>query len=293
MPTTPDLIASYFTLAGDIFPFGPTEISPFSFESRVEAAAKAGWRGVGLVLDDIKATAARIGLREMRRILDANGMRWIELEFLADWFRDDDRRPASDRFRREILDMAEALGARDVKIAPGLGRDIAHPTPAELVPDIDRMTAAFATICREAAERGTSIVMEIMPFGDVSTIANARRIVEAADQPNGGLLLDIWHLARGGQDVAEIRDIPARFIGAAELDDAPARQVGATLWDDTIHHRLLPGEGDLDQQAFIEAIRSTGFDKAWSVEILSATFRKRPLRELAETAFRASVAQFT
>ena len=32
-----ELIAAYFTLAGDVYPFGPTQISPFPFRERVEA----------------------------------------------------------------------------------------------------------------------------------------------------------------------------------------------------------------------------------------------------------------
>ncbi len=42
-----ELIAAYFTLAGDAYPFGPTQISPFPFRDRVEAAARAGWKGMG------------------------------------------------------------------------------------------------------------------------------------------------------------------------------------------------------------------------------------------------------
>ena len=42
-----ELLASYFTLAGDVYPFGPTEISPYSLQERAEAAATAGWKGLG------------------------------------------------------------------------------------------------------------------------------------------------------------------------------------------------------------------------------------------------------
>lgn len=292
MANHPDLYAAYFTLAGDVYPFGPSEVSPFPFKDRVEAAARAGWKGLGLIHGDIQATAAKIGMKEMRNILDQNGMKHVELEFLPDWFRTDDRRAASDKFRREILEMAEALGARDVKVAPGLGRDIAHPTAEELIPPIGQMTEAFAQLCKDAAEHGTAIVMEIMPFGNVRTIENARKIVEGANQPNGGMLLDIWHLARGNENFDLIRDIPGQFIGSIELDDAPLIMESETLWEDTIYKRRLPGEGDLDVKSFIAAVQSTGFDKAWGVEILSDTLRKLPLDEMAQKAFDATAAQF-
>jgi len=292
MSKTPDLLASYFTLAGDVYPFGPTEISPFPFRQRVEAAARAGWKGIGLIHADIQHTAANTSLREMRTILDDNGITWVELEFLADWFRDDERRAPSDQFRHEILEMAAALKARNVKVAPGLGRNIAAPTAGELRPDIERMAEAFIGVCQDAAGYGVNIAMEIMPFSNVSTIEVGRQIVETANQPNGGLLLDIWHLARGQQEIGLIGKIPAKFIHSIELDDAPGDITAATLWDETIHERRLPGEGDLPVRAFIDAVRASGFDSVWGVEILSREFRKLPLDEMARRAFETTAAQF-
>lgn len=46
----PELLAAYWTLAGDRRPFDPQGvISPFPFAERVEAAAAAGWKGIGLL----------------------------------------------------------------------------------------------------------------------------------------------------------------------------------------------------------------------------------------------------
>ncbi len=285
-----DLIAAYFTLAGDVYPFGPTEVSPFSFEDRVEAAAAAGWKGIGLVLADLQATAARIGLDEMRRVLDANGIEHVELEFVVDWFRDGERRRRSDACRREILAVAERLRARDVKVAPGLGADIAHPAPEDLVADVPRMTDEFALFCQDAARHGTALALEIMPFSNVRTIEVGRAIVEGAGQANGGLLLDAWHVARGGIPHDEVARLPGCLIGSVELDDADARVEG-TLWEDTIHRRRLPGDGALDCRSFVRAVRATGFAGAWSVEVISAELRKRPLGEVARAAFAATMAQ--
>jgi sugar phosphate isomerase/epimerase len=286
-----ELIAAYFTLAGDVYPFGPTQISPFPFRDRVEAAARAGWKGFGMIPDDVEATAAKIGLAEMKRILADNGIKHFELEFLVDWYLDGERRKRSDEYRRNILKIAETFGARNVKVAPGLPEDVHHPRPEELVPDIPRMQEAFVGLCRDAADHGTAIVLEIMPFSNVRTIEAGRAIVEGADQPNGFLLIDIWHMARGGIDYGQIGKIPQRFIGSIELDDADKQVVGS-LWDDTVHRRRLPGEGALDARAFVRAVQSTGYRGPWGVEILSATFRKLPLAEMAKKSFAATMQQF-
>jgi sugar phosphate isomerase/epimerase len=293
MPQTADiaLLAAHFTLGGDIHPFGPTDISPFPFRDRVEAAARAGFTGFGLIHGDAMATAAKIGLPEMRRIVEANGIQFLEMEFLLNWYHDGEPRRASDIARGDMMKMASALGIRDIKIAPGFASDLSHPTDAEMTPDIPLMTQAFIGICREAAEHGTSIVLEIMPFSNVRTIETARAIVEAADQPNGGLLVDIWHLARGGIPYADIALIPPRFLGAIELNDADAQVVGE-LWQDTIFRRKLPGEGALNPPSFIKAVQAAGYQGPWGVEILSETLRKLPLDQIAKRAFDTTMAQF-
>src|SRR5260221_2690986 len=90
---------------------GPNEISPFPFVKRVEVAARAGYRGLGLLHADLMAVANRLGLSGMRRILEANGMQHIELEFLSDWYAQGVAPAASDPGCRELLAGAAALSA--------------------------------------------------------------------------------------------------------------------------------------------------------------------------------------
>lgn len=251
-----ELLAAYFTISGDIYPLGPTEISPFPFRDRVEAAARAGYRGIGLHHADTMHTADKIGLPEMRRILDGNGIKYVELEFLLDWFDEGERRQESDKMRREIFSVAAALGLRTVKAGPGF-----HEPEA----NVPKMRDAFARLCREAAEHGTGMMLEIMPWSNVRTVETALGIVEGAGQPNGGILVDIWHFARGGIDYKEIAKIPLQYIRGVELDDADEQVVGS-LWEDTIHHRRLCGEGDLDPPAFIKAVQAAGYRGYYGVE---------------------------
>jgi sugar phosphate isomerase/epimerase len=277
-----ELLASYFTISGDIYPLGPTEISPFPFRDRVEAVARAGYRGIGLHHADTMHTADKISLPEMRRILDGNGIKYVELEFLLNWFEEGERRQESDKMRREIFSVAAQLGLRTVKVGPGF-----HEPEA----DIPKMRDAFAQLCREAAEYGTGLMLEIMPWSNVRTVETALGIVQGAEQPNGGILVDIWHFARGGIDYNDVSKIPVQYIRGAELDDAD-QQVAGSLWEDTIHHRRLCGEGDLDPPAFIKAVQAAGYRGYYGVEILSENHRKLPLDEMARRSFNTTMEQF-
>jgi sugar phosphate isomerase/epimerase len=277
-----ELIASYYTLSGDVYPFGPTEISPFQFQHRVEAAAEVGYKGMGITHADVMATADQIGFQEMKRILDANGIRHIELEFIIDWAAVDSRKRNSDRVRKELLYAAQALGARAIKVGSNVGHE-----PA----DVPGLIRGFRSLCQDAAQYGTSIVLEFMPFSSVNTVDLALMIVQEADQPNGALLPDIWHMVRSGLDFSEITKIPGYRIGSVEINDADKYPIEPLL-SDTFHRRRLCGEGMFDIPAFIQAIQTQGYRGPWGVEILSETHRKLPLQEMAKRSFETAMAQF-
>ena len=282
--THPELLAAYFTISGDVYPFQDNEVSPFRFEHRVEAAARAGYTGIGLVHQDLMATKDRLGYAEMNRIMADHGIKHIEFEFLADWYKTGEAQRASDKMRQELFEAADALNARAVKVAPGLGED-------EQEADVPRMVDCFGELAVEAARYNTALTLEIMPFSNVRSVGRARQIVEGAAQRNGGLLIDIWHLARAGIEYYEIGEIDPVYIGGVKLDDADRYPI-EPLWMDTIHRRRLPGDGVLDVPAFIKAVQSTGFDGPWGVEILSESHRKLPLEDMAQRSFETSAAQF-
>lgn len=282
----PELLAAYWTLAGDVYPGAPTEVSPYSLQARAEAAAKAGYTGMGLVHADLVANTTSMGLAGIKRVLDDHGIRHVEVEFLSDWFvpSSDLRRKASDQARRELLEAAAALGARNLKISPELF--------ATQAPDIALLRDEFARLCEEGRQAGTTVVMEMMPFTNVRTIDTAMEIIARADQPNGGLLLDIWHLVRGGMDYSEIAKIPARFLKAIELDDADEKIVG-TLFEDTRFSRRLCGEGTFDVPAFLKEVVAAGFNAPYyGVEIISETYRKQPLDVMARSSYESTIRQF-
>jgi hypothetical protein len=56
--------------------------------------------------------------------------------------------------------------------------------------------------------------------------------------------------------------------------------------------RLRP-PSPLDVPAFVDAALSAGYKGPWGVEILSETFRRLPLVEMATRAFEATMRQFS
>ncbi|QIB65621.1 sugar phosphate isomerase/epimerase family protein [Kineobactrum salinum] len=240
------LLASFWTLAGDVSPLDGSAISVNSLESRAAAAHKAGFVGLGLSIDDAKYNIEKYGKRTVRSLLRNYGIQHIELEPLFDWFVDGEQRAASDKVRETTWQLAEDLGAFQLKI----GGDFSGADWP-----VERVTDEFATLCGQASDVGLSVVIELIVESSISDLPTAVKIIQGAGCDNGGLLLDIWQVARAGVSYKDIRNLPEGVIKHIEFCDALKQQQGSWL-EDTVCHRLPPGAGELDIGAFLTRFRA-------------------------------------
>jgi sugar phosphate isomerase/epimerase len=125
MPRKIELLAGYWTIAGDCYAMGPSEVSPFPLRERVEAASAAGYRGLGLVHQDLVFNAKAMGYPAMKRLFDDHGIAHIEVEFLGDWFEAGAKRKASDHIRKDLLEAAMRLAHGTSNVPARCGPSIA------------------------------------------------------------------------------------------------------------------------------------------------------------------------
>ncbi|HXZ19496.1 MAG TPA: sugar phosphate isomerase/epimerase family protein [Candidatus Acidoferrales bacterium] len=281
MPRDVELLASYWTIAGGAQPHTERDWSPLDFKDRVAAAARAGFRGIGIWHTDLAHTLETRGLPEMKRILDDHGIRHVELEFLTDWFLEGERKRQSDATRQLLMTAAEALGARHIKVGDFFKEKCPMP----------RLVEGFAGLCREAAEHGTRILFELMPFANIDTLEGAIELVRGAGAANGGIILDTWHVVKLGIPYEAVARMPGEFLLGVELNDGTF-QAPWSLHEDTINHRRLCGEGEFDVKGFIAAVEQAGYRGPYGIEVLNAEMRAWPLEKLATRAYETTMAQF-
>ena len=162
MTLPPDLLATCWTSAGDVVPARNGGVSPHSVEERIQAAARAGYRGFGIAAPDLEVVRATIGYPAMARLLGDEGIRYVEVEYLEDWWTQGDRRRASDEVRAVLLEAAAELGADHVKV--GLGhREEDH--------DEGRFAEEFDRLANDAGTHGTRIALEPPADSMMGTIA--------------------------------------------------------------------------------------------------------------------------
>ena len=279
----PDLLAAYWTFAGNVYPGAPTEISPFTLQQRVEAASKAGWKGIGLVLSDLQATLEQNSLATIRQLFKDNDIKYFELEILLDWYLTGEDRKVSDYERSKMIELGAELGMCNLKIGA---------KPFENSPNsLENMAEEFSKLCKEVAQVNANVALEIMPFSRLATLEDGLKVVDTGDS-NGGLCLDIWHLARGNIDFEKISMVPAHLIKSVELNDA-AEEIQGDLFNDSTHHRKLCGQGSYDIPLFLNEIKKAGFNQPYyGVELISQEQRILTLDQMAKNAYETTISAF-
>ncbi|GAA5199156.1 sugar phosphate isomerase/epimerase [Arthrobacter gyeryongensis] len=272
--STPELVASCWTSAGNIAPLSNPETSPVPLGERLEAIASTGWAGFGLAHDDLVAARDTIGFPGLRKLVEQAGFRHVEVELLSNWW--DESRSQEWKPQLELLlEAAETLGARFIKVGTAFG---------EPLDDLGFLVEPLRRLTKEASQRGTRIALEPMPFSMVGSMPAAAELMRTVDMAECGLVVDYWHVFRAGTSLDELsRSLTPEQIFGVELNDADA-EIKGTLFEDTRDNRRLCGEGDQDVTGFIRTLQAIGFNGPWGVEILSEEHRARPVREALESA---------
>ena len=248
-----------------------------TLEEKLEAAAVARFDAVEIFENDLLYFDGTP--RDVRRLAADLG---LEIP-LYQPFRDFEGVP-DDQLRRNLeraerkFDVMQELGAPLVLVCSN-----ALPTAID---DDARAADQLAMLADRAARRGLRIGYEALAWGTcVSRYQHSWRLVERADHPHLGLILDSFHILARGDDPAAIRDIPGERIFFVQIADAPRMSLDPLSW--SRHYRCLPGQGDLDVAGMTAAVVEAGYTGPLSLEIFNDEFRASPTRATAQDGMRS------
>jgi 2-keto-myo-inositol isomerase len=184
----------------------------------------------------------------------------------------------------ETCENAVALNCPQVMCAPGQNVG----TPQEAMENLKR----GADIC---GKYGLTLAIEFnSQHAVINSIAALREILDGADRPNVGMLLDAYHLQRSGAGGRGFEGVaPDEFI-AFQFSDVPEAPVPEGVKRPT--DRLPPGQGIVQWDAVLSLLAEKGFDGHLSYEAPNPVLWERPPVEVAREAvqsMRAMIAKAT
>lgn len=260
----PDLVWSHFSRPR----FG-------AFEERVAAAAAAGMAGIGLYVLEYARLRDEEGRspEDIRAVLDRHNVVLADGEVVRGWWATEgEARTESARIESLAWEMADEFGIRYLQaIGP-------YECPLQQAAD------GFGSLCDRAAEHGVLVGIEPLPYTNIATAADAQAIVRAAGRSNGGYCMDIWHHARGANDLEMIKRLEPDRVFAIQMNDGALLPAGDDYKIDCLANRLPPGQGQFDCVGFIRTLVDMGVTAPISLEVCSTQLWDAP----ADVAARAA-----
>ncbi|MCX2978565.1 sugar phosphate isomerase/epimerase family protein [Candidatus Marimicrobium litorale] len=147
----------------------------------------------------------------------------------------------------------------------------------------------FGILCEKAKRESLRVSLEFMPFNQVPDLETAFRIVEQAGYSNGGIMVDCWHLHRGGGMADDLLEIPGNRIFAMQIDDALSEPLPDII-EETMNQRLPPGDGCIDLARVVRNLRSIGAAVYVDVEVFNESLRALPAVQRARRLYDATAA---
>lgn len=206
--------------------------------------------------------------KDILGLAHGSGLEIRHLDIVTNWASPPtpEGRPASlGRFDIPVercFEIVDALGLATINAIPAF-----HLSTME----IPQLVDCFGALCETAARHSVWVDLEFMPFWGVPDLTTAWAIVQGANQPNSGILVDTWHFCRGNPDWNLLVGIPADKIVSVQLADSAAARIGPDLYADNKNNRVFVGEGELPIGRVLAIVAAKGRLQRIGPEIFSST----------------------
>jgi 2-keto-myo-inositol isomerase len=231
----------------------------------IEIAAKAGYDGMELWINDIKEYIRQgHSIESLAKFISSNGIVVENLISFTAWMVDDDtKRKAALTELEEEMQMMAVLGCHRIA-APPAGVEKDKPL------DFQKAGARY----HEILELGRKYkVMPLLEFwgasGTLYNLGQALAIAAAANDPDARILTDVYHLFRGGSGFEGLKLVSGKTIEVIHMNDYPASK---PVNEQTDADRVYPGDGAAPIRQVLRDLKAMGGTKVLSLELFNKTY---------------------
>jgi len=235
-------------------------------EKQIDVCGAAGFDGIELWVSDIEKYLENGGnLSDLEKRLKDNRLVLENIIGFAQWASDDDQRRKEGLLQmQQEMEMTAQLGGKYIA-APLMG-----------VRRIDReKLGEFAQRYRQTLEIGQTAgvipLLELWGAGALYSLADATHIMLESGHPDANMLLDFYHLYRGGNSFEGLKMLNVARLPLFHINDYPASPPREQLNDS---HRVYPGDGICPFQTILPCLFKSGFNGGFSVELFNESYCK-------------------
>jgi sugar phosphate isomerase/epimerase len=243
--------------------------------TEVDIAARAGYQGFEPWIGEIDTYVKGGGsLKELAKRITDKGMTVEDAIGFAEWIVDDDtrRKKGLDEARR-CMDLVQQLGGKRLAAPPAGARDVPI--------DLRRAAERYRALLDIGDKMGIVPQVELWGFTtSMNRLGECVQVAIEADHPKACVLVDVYHLYKGGSSWQGLRLLNAVALGVFHFNDYPADLPRDKIVD---AQRVYPGDGIAPLKTLVRDLYKIGFRGMLSLELFNPEYYKQDAFEVAKT----------
>ncbi len=252
-------------------------------EKQVDLCAEAGFDGIELWVSDVEAYIKQGGTaEELGRRINQRGLVLENMISFSTWIADDPTQRATGvQKMRQDMELTARLGGAYIA-APVQG------VSAIAKQKLPEYSVRYRVILEEGVQTGVTPILELWGSGALNQLSDAVAITIGAAHPNASMLLDFYHLYRGGNSFDSLRLINGGVLPVLHINDYPESIPREALED---ADRVFPGDGSCPFDKILPVLYETGFRGAFSIELFNKTYwESMDVATLLKTSYDKTIA---
>ncbi|MFN4146125.1 MAG: sugar phosphate isomerase/epimerase family protein [Runella sp.] len=246
------------------------------FVKELETASKAGFRSVEIWMDSLQEYLQKGGtIADAQKRLKDLGLTVQQAIGFAQWVVDDNatRAAALEQLKRE-MELLASLGCKRMAAPPAGAQQIANF-------DLRKAAERYRAILDLSDQTGVVPHLELWGFSkSFSRLSEVMYIAVETGHPSARLLLDVYHLYKGGSSLDSLSLVGKSAIELFHINDYPANPPRETNNDSD---RVHVGDGIAPVKRILEVIKRPDRPIILSLELFNKTYYEQAPLQVART----------
>ena len=249
------------------------------FVKELETASKAGFRSVEIWIDTLQEYLKNGGtIADARKRIGDLGITIENLIGFSPWIIDDEaaRTKGLDQMKREMELLAQ-LGCKRTAAPP-----VGAQSPDAPVIDLKKAAERYRAILELSDQTGVVPQLELWGFSkNLNKLSEVMYVAIESGHPSARLLLDIYHLYKGGTAQASLPLVGKTAIEVFHVNDHTANFTREAIVD---ADRVFPGDGVAPIRETLKLIKRTDRPIVLSLEVFNKGYYAQPAQDVLNTA---------
>ena len=242
----------------------------------IEVTAKAGYQAIEPWIEAIETYQKAGGsLPDLKQRIADLGLTVESAIGFPQWIADDDTKRAQGLERAKFeMNLIAQIGGKRLAAPPSGAIDLPRL-------DLGKAAERYRALLEAGDQIGVVPQLELWGFSkNLNRLGECACVAIETGHPKACVLVDIYHLYKGGSEAASLRLLSRHAIHVLHMNDYPADSPRGKI-DDSF--RVFPGDGVAPVTEILRTLHDNGGQTVLSLELFSRKYWEMDALEIART----------